>query len=275
MQKTTSISLPPPSIPMAPPNMRGGTSWPNAPQQQNLPAKPMHKDIAVLGADIIAETFGDLIKKGVVPPGKVLTPDDKNRSLASPVVASPSFPPPPSSSSVPQIEQREFPNQHQAPGPFNQPGPPDKGEWNPRLGPPPPRRGRGGMRQNFGWPDGRPPPPDFHPSPFSWQRPDYRERHPSFDEDRPFQQEFPPPQNPYSYRKPDIEPPPPPKQQDPRLLAGDPRKARGKGGPPAPSDGGPGGFRQGPGHGFPGGPGPAPHEFHDRGPPPHNQMDQR
>lgn len=106
----TSINLPPPSIPAG--LQQTSSAWATPPQQSVMNALPPHRDIAVLGADIIAETFGDLLKKAKIsslppsplqnkplisPQGKVMmTPEDTNRPLDSQVSnEAPPFPPPP------------------------------------------------------------------------------------------------------------------------------------------------------------------------------------
>lgn len=241
--KSTAINLPPPSIPKQPLPRPQANMW--APDHTPIPNPIPSKDIAVLGADIIAETLGkksDHPQQPQMPhphpPPKLLPPD---------IVRDPReqqhFPgglplgPPEGGGGPPPLPQH-----HQGPLPLppqmqqhHPPGPPDKGEWNPRLGPPPPQGPRcmsgGPLRgEEFGnWLEGGP--PDFHhnQSPFSWQRSNYaRERRPSYEEDRPFHSPHDFPQNPYVYRRPDNEPHPPPpppasQQRDPRLPVGDPR----------------------------------------------------
>ena len=229
--KSTSINLPPPSIPKMD-HMSTNPPWQDPPQQSEPPNLDPSKDIAVLGADIIAETFGGMRKKAPLTPlmedvNRVLGPPKAGTTVSRPLLPSstptPLLPPPGPDGG------REFPNR---PPDFNQsvggPPPPDKLEWNPRLGiPPPPRKLMGAeFGGPGGWPDSRPPPPGPGHSPFSWQR----DRRPSYEDDRSFQPDCPPPQNPYVYHRPGLpekEPLPPPHQQlqrDPRLPPGDPRR---------------------------------------------------
>ena len=218
-------------------------------------------NVPVLGADIIAEQFGDKPKPTPVAPGNQGTP---THAINSPQF---SFPP----------HQRPFDEQGRPPheimglqrpdrdrggppplgGPpppehFRHP-PPDQRDW-PGRGPAPPGRELG--RPEF---RGPPPPGEFNrPSPYSWQRSgagNVRERRPSYDEHR-----FPPHEhaNPYVYRRPEPEL----QQRDPR----DPRRPDWREGPHPPPR------RQPPwedGHGGPPharGP-PMRDDFQDRGPP--------
>lgn len=178
--KLPAITLPPPmNHREAPP-----TTWQGGGNQQqpNPPASNKATDIAVLGADIIAETFGELVKKAKIPSSEPIS------KLLSPQET-------PTTPDGPRGPHEQFSG-----GPLSR-----SGEWNPRLGPPPSRM----PGRDYNWPENRPPPPtgDFNrPSPFSWQRSDHFG-------------DFPP-QNPFVYRRPENEP-----QRDPRLSAGDPRRA--------------------------------------------------
>lgn len=163
-------------------------------------------NVPVLGADIIAEQFGDKPKlpTAAVAHGDLTTPtanspfnlhmqrpfDDQGRPPA------PDFrhPEPGRGGILPPGPP------HPLPGPFRHP-PPDQLEWRP-----PPRRDF--IRPVFGGP---PPPGEFNrPSPYSWQRSaaNLRERRPSYEDHRMPPQEM---ANPYVYRRPEVEP-----QRDPR-----------------------------------------------------------
>lgn len=112
--KMSAISLPPPSIPVGPSQISDPWAGPSAVNPSVLGNLPPNRDIAVLGADIIAETFGDLVKKGQVPSSsavpssplqnkplvspqvsKVVTPDELNRPLRPQPEGPPFQPPPP------------------------------------------------------------------------------------------------------------------------------------------------------------------------------------
>ena len=240
-----AIKLPPPSsnsgdaITLPPPQTsknwqrqvpEGSTANSNSVQKDN--SLNMDIGIPVLGADIIAEQFGDSVKKtpianlGSQPPNQppsVAPPTLNQRSFDSggrgdkppflvPHEQAGMRGPPPS---VPSPGDRIPPQQQGPPNRFRHPS--DHGrEWmggdfgrpGPGEFPPPRRPGEFGER-------GR-------PGPFSWQRVDYRERRPSFEDERRFPLE-PPPHNPYVYRRADNEP------RDPRTVAGDPRRAAASG----------------------------------------------
>ena len=217
-------------------------------------------NVPVLGADIIAEQFGDKPKPGPVAPGNQGTPTHPTDSPQF------GFPPPQrpfDEQGRPPPEKMGFHRPDHDRGGMPQHGPPppdqfrhpplDQRDWHGR-GPPPGRE--------FGRPEfrGPPPPGEFNrPSPYSWQRSgaaNFRERRPSYDEHR-----FPPQEhaNPYVYRRPEPElqrdprdprrpdwregPRPPPRQQQPW--------DEGRGPPPPPHARGP----------------PMREEFPERGPP--------
>ena len=193
---SSAITLPPPSSihKEAPLN-----SWHGSLQrhQTNPLLSDPSKDITVLGADIIAETFGELIAKKKIPPSKPLpllgrlfpsSESTVNPPVSGNTTVHPSPLPTPTSGTpmgTPNTpaDEREFSSPHpQQHGQFNQPIlSPNKGEWNPRLFPPTARTGQG---SDFNWQPNRSqqqqPPSDYNrQSPFSWRRSDYNpERHP-------------------------------------------------------------------------------------------------
>lgn len=187
--------------------------WSQPPRQNPAPLVDPSKDIAVLGADIIAETFGELAKKSLMQMKSTAPPEEASRGN----ILNPEGGPPPPFQTPPPLMPPGQPHQEVAP-------PPSKLEWNPRMGVgvSPNRRGSAGQEYR---PEMRPPGDFQHhsQSPFSWQRSAYaRERRPSYEE---FRQDFPQ-QNPYVYRRPDNEQPPGSiLQRDPRLPPGDPRSA--------------------------------------------------
>ena len=260
--KHDAITLPPPSwssrqIP--------GSKGPDITLQQDSKDATAQLNVPVLGADIIAEQFGDKPKLGPVTPG--------NQETSTHPTDSPQFGFPP--------QQRPFDDQgHPPPESFQRPDH-DRGGMPPRGGPPPLNQfrlppqdqrewqGRGPPLpgREFARPEFRGPPPpggEFNrPSPYSWQRSgaaNFRERRPSYED-----QHFPPQEhaNPYVYRRPEGE-----MQRDPR----DPRRPDWREGPhPPPRRGQP--WEEG--LGGPPPPAPPPHargppmreEFPDRGPP--------
>lgn len=231
IHKSSAITLPPPSahkdpIPtawpggmMQRPQQRQSSSQQGLPQPASLP----RSSITVLGADIIAETFGGQAKKNIsVPtclptslfPSKDVGDGPKEAGAIHPHSVRPHLLPPPNLpphlppiplANVPlagMADKRHFPSpvsqqnafnpsqlhQHQQHSPLEKPG------WaqNPRGG-------------EFMWPDNRGPPPtppqppgnfkSNHPSPgnfnsnrqspYTWQRSDYSQnRRPSYEEER-------------------------------------------------------------------------------------------
>ena len=176
-------------------------------------------NVPVLGADIIAEQFGDKPKLPTAP-----APEAEQ---TTPTAGSPFSLPmkrvfddqgrPPPDFRPPELNRGGMPPPippHPMPGQFRHP-PLDQMEWRP-----PPRREF--IRPEF---RGPPPPGEFNrPSPYSWQRTttNFRERRPSYEDHRLPPQEL---SNPYVYRRPEPEP-----QRDPR----DPRRPDWKEGPPPP-----------------------------------------
>ena len=164
-KKQPSINLPPPSIPKES-FSSANNMWSEPPKQSRPPVIDSNKDIAILGADIIAATFGEVGKKVSTPlmeesgggrgPGLGGPPPAGSRPLQPPPVSAP----PPLLSPGPG---GEFPPNQD----FNQPGPPEKLEWNPRLGPPPPPRKLMGQDFGGGWPPENRPPAGPGQSPFS------------------------------------------------------------------------------------------------------------
>ena len=187
-------------------------------------------NVPVLGADIIAEQFGDKPKVPTAPvaPGNQATPTSvpSDSPFSMPPQRRPfdeQGHPPPDNMNFPHpnMERVGISLQGAPPPPpdqFRHP-PPDQREWHGR-GPPPP--GREFVRPEFRGP----PTSEFNrSSPYSWQRnapSTFRERRPSYDEHR-----FPPQDhaNPYVYRRPEPE-----QQRDPR----DPRRPDWREGPAPP-----------------------------------------
>ena len=243
-----AITLPPPSsnqnsgdaITLPPPQT--SKNWQRqAPEGTTASNNSVQKDsslnmdiggIPVLGADIIAEQFGDSVKKpSVANLGN--QPQNQPPSVAPPNLNQRPF------DSGGRGDKPPFLAPHEQAGVRGPPPVPSPGERIPpqQQGPPnrfrhPSDHGREWMGGDFG----RPGPGDFpplrrpgefgergRPGPFSWQRVDYRERRPSYEEERRFPPELPP-HNPYVYRRADNEP------RDPRTMAGDPRRAAASGG---------------------------------------------
>ena len=249
-----AITLPPPSWSSQKPVGHGEQGSSSQQPDQDKEATPLN--VPVLGADIIAEQFAKS-SAPTVAPGNQATPTSLPSD--SPFNLPPKRPfdeqgfPPPESMNFHRPDQgllSQGPPPPPPPEQFRHP-PPDQREW-PGRGPPPPP-GRDIVRPEF---RGPPPPGEFNrPSPYSWQRSaaNFRERRPSYEEQR-----FPPQEhgNPYVYRRPEPE-----QQRDPR----DPRRPDWREGPTPPT-------RQGPwdeGHGPPP-PHPRPpmrEEFPDRGVP--------
>ena len=253
--KHDAIHLPPPSWSS---QLGPGLKGQDTSAQQDSKDTTAKLNVPVLGADIIAEQFGDKPKAGPVPPGSQGTPTHPT----SPQFGFPpqrlfdeqGRPPPPENMSFQRSDHNRggMPPQGGPPPPdhFRHPPQDQQREWQGR-GPPPP--GREFIRPEFR--GGPPPGPagEFNrPSPYSWQRSvagSFRERRPSHEEHR-----FPPQENPYVYRRPEAEM----QRGDPR----DPRRPDWREGPhPPPRRGQP--WEEGHG-GSGGGPPPPPHA---RGPP--------
>lgn len=270
--KHDAINLPPPSWRSQQNSGLKGQDVTSS--QQDNEDSTTQLNVPVLGADIIAEQFGDKPKPGHVPPGSQATPTHPTNSPQF------GFPPPQrlfdEQGRPPPSENMNFQRlDHDRGGipPHGGPPPPDhfrrppqdqQREWQGR-GPPPPPPGREFVRPEFRGPPGPGPGPggEFgRPSPYSWQRSiatSHRERRPSYEEHR-----FPPQENPYVYRRPegaDMQRDP----RDPRWREGPhPPPRRGQpweesGGPPPPHPPAPPHARGGP---------PIREEFPDgRGPP--------
>ena len=268
--KRDAINLPPPSWSS---QQVTGLKGQDITLQQDSKDTTAQLNVPVLGADIIAEQFGDKPKPGPVPPGNQGTP---THPTDSPQFGFPpqqrlfdeqGHPPPENMSFQRPDHDRGGMPPHGGPPPpdhFRHP-PQDQREWQGRGGPPPPP-GREFVRPEFRGPP--PPGGEFNrPSPYSWQRSGasgFRERRPSYEEHR-----FPPQEraNPFVYRRPEAE-----MQRDPR----DPRRSDWREGPHLPPRRGqPWEEGHSGGGGPPPPPAPPPHargppmreEFPDRGPP--------
>ena len=218
MKKSSAITLPPPSFQKNP----TPSGWPGGDRDiQNMRPIPglwqtSNTEITVLGADIIAATFGgENVKKTIqapAPQGQYIPKGSAIPSMEPPSFQPSSGPPnmlPPTSITMGGVRPPanvSFPGPPMQPGMFNPQQqqmpltPLDKPGWPPRPRGPefPPTTPPG----NF---------PGIRPSPYSWQRPNLRR--PSFEEERQHHPHgFPPlhfpesSQNPYVYRRTDGEP---------------------------------------------------------------------
>ena len=225
----SAITLPPPSWAVS--NQTAVQSGAAAGGTEDENRAAVKVEVPVLGADIIAETFGSVA--GIKPP-----PQSSNFPPQPPPFPSegpgrrfPPFRPFEDTNRPPLVGGGVPPPEHDERGP---PAPPNRPMIQEPL---PPDQFRDPQRDwqergDFARPEfGRPHPGEFsrpNSSPFSWQRSDYNhERRSSFEGDHRHFPPHEPPYNPYVYRRPDSEQ----DQRDPRYnprvmaVAGDPRRA--------------------------------------------------